>query len=237
MREGAATWYDRAGNQRFGDDAVQSLPASKPMVDTPATRSKDALSKNPKSRKTAEPAKSAPEALHLARASEKAGRPDAEAVATDLYRAAAELGSAEGAFNLAYRLSRGLGAPRDDAEALRWYREAAEKGHLGAVNNLGFMIALGRGAPRNDSEALMWFRAAAGLEYGPAQTNLGLMFDTGRGVERSRADAIWWWSRAASNGYAPAAERLNTVREAAGDGRPQTVLSALWRRISGEPRR
>lgn len=86
----------------------------------------------------AAPATSAAESLRLAASAPN----DAEALRH--YRAAAEQGSADGAFNLGYRLANGKGTAQNDAEAARWYRAAAEQGNAAAQNNLGFMYASGR---------------------------------------------------------------------------------------------
>lgn len=157
-----------------------------------------------------------------------AARDDTEALRH--YRAAAELGSAEGAFNLAYRLANGRGGPQNDAEAALWYQAAAQQGSAAAQNNLGFMYASGRGVARSDETAIEWYRRAAEQDYPPAQTNLGMMYDAGRGVPPNPADALAWYSKAAAAGYGPARSRLADMY-ANGRGVPRDERMAdFWRR-------
>lgn len=177
----------------------------------------------PAAKPPATPAINVAESLRLAAAAPN----DADALR--YYRAAAEQGSADGAFNLAYRLANGKGTAQNDTEAARWYRAAGEQGNAAAQNNLGFMYASGRGVARDDATAVEWYRKAAAQNYAPAQTNLGMMYDAGRGVAASPADALAWYSKAAAAGYGPARTRLADMY-ATGRGVPRDErMAEFWR--------
>ncbi len=208
----------QAAPQAISEAKPAPTPAPTPMPAPAATAPVAPLPAAPAAPPTAD------EHLRLA----AAARDDVEAAR--LYRAAAELGSAEGAFNLGYRLANGQGVAKNDAEAARWYQAAGEQGSAAAQNNLGFMYASGRGVARSDETAIAWYRKAAEQNYPPAQTNLGMIYDSGRGVAPNPADALAWYSKAAAAGYGPARLRLADMY-ATGRGVPRDErMAEFWRR-------
>ncbi len=86
--------------------------------------------------------------------------------ATAIWRALADKGDMDAAFNLgqAYRLGRGV--PADSGEAKKWFERAARAGHIDAQVSLGLLLFdvgdrataltwLGRAAEKGDPRALL----------------------------------------------------------------------------------
>jgi TPR repeat protein len=120
----------------------------------------------------------------------------------------ADLGGADGQFNLGVAYMEGRNVPQNDAEAVKWHRKAADQGHAGAQDNLGVMYGNGRGIPQNDGEAVKWHRRAAEQGHANAQYNLGVAYWERRGVPRNYAEAVRWWRKAAEHGHAIAQYHL-----------------------------
>jgi TPR repeat protein len=100
-------------------------------------------------------------AFQLGRAIQKVGGADAEIEAAQLYRKAAENGSAAAMNSLGFMYDKGTGVQEDEAEAVRWYRKAADAGNALGMNNVGLMYRNGRGVGKDEAEASGWFRKAA----------------------------------------------------------------------------
>jgi hypothetical protein len=103
--------------------------------------------------------------FQLARALQKAGGLDAEAVS--LYRKAADAGHTVAMVDLGHMYRNGRGVRWDDAEAARLYLKAANAGDALGMVDLGRMYETGRGVAKDDAEAVRWYRKAAdaGNEY------------------------------------------------------------------------
>ncbi|MEE4108995.1 MAG: tetratricopeptide repeat protein, partial [Halieaceae bacterium] len=82
-------------------------------------------------------------------------------LAYELYLRAAELGSAEAAYQLGKYHYEGLIGTKSLEEALRWYTRAAEQGHSGAQWWLGWMYQEGEGTVVDPETSVKWYRAAA----------------------------------------------------------------------------
>jgi hypothetical protein len=80
------------------------------------------------------------------------------------YRAAADKGHPEGAYQVGYAYYWGkAGLDRDRRQAHVWFLRAAEAGSLAAMPYLAKMYALGQGVPKDKDKAAVWSaRAAAG---------------------------------------------------------------------------
>ena len=85
------------------------------------------------------------------------GVPQDFAKAADAFTKAAELGSADGMFNLGVCYQNGDGRPKDAAKALHWFGKAADGGHAFGLFMLGQACRSGKGMPQDivASNALM----------------------------------------------------------------------------------
>jgi len=128
--------------------------------------------------------------------------------ALELYRDAAEQGSARGQFNVGYFYRKGLSVPEDAAEAARWYRLAADQGYATAQNNLGLLYATGEGVAKDEAMARRLYTDAANQGSATAQSNLAFMYLNGRGGAKDPAQARRWFQKAAAQGNKTAVEAL-----------------------------
>lgn len=131
-------------------------------------------------------------------AADAAGRLFAEGVAC--FKRAAELGDANGNYNLGMCLSRGTGVACDAAAAFACFRKAAEKGHTEAINSIGWFFREGCSVPRDLAAAAKWFKKSA--DYGNAYGafNYALALRRGEGVQKDAKAAAEWFRRAADGG-------------------------------------
>lgn len=126
---------------------------------------------------------------------------DSEAV--QMYRKAADTGSAEGEVGLAGMLAAGKGTPRDLPQAVRLYESAAAKGNATAANALAQAYitgTLGLGADQRDNaRALAALRRAAEQGFAPAAAELARAYTAGDyGVAPDPAEAARWQPKAGS---------------------------------------
>lgn len=77
--------------------------------------------------------------------------------AVAIWKAWADQGNVDAAYNLAVINQHGDGVPTDYAEALRWYRVAAERGDKASQFQIGLMYQIGQGVTANQEEAHRWF--------------------------------------------------------------------------------
>ena len=77
--------------------------------------------------------------------------------AVAIWKAWADQGNVDAAYNLAVIHQHGDGVPTDYAEALRWYRVAAERGDKASQFQIGLMYQIGQGVVANQEEAHRWF--------------------------------------------------------------------------------
>lgn len=165
------------------------------------------------------------------------------------YGKAAELGDAEGRYELAERLViatndkqydgqsiqfDGNGSaiwPIEYQEAVEWYRKAGEQGHPRAQERLAKMLIDGcKGVKANKFEGLRWRRLAAESGYTTAQMNLAEMYAAGAGIQRDDEQAAIWFRRAANGGNAEAMSSLSRAY-LYGRGVPQDGAEAMrWHR-------
>ncbi|MGM9833436.1 MAG: toll/interleukin-1 receptor domain-containing protein [Candidatus Limisoma sp.] len=131
--------------------------------------------------------------------------------AVELFRKAAEQGSAAAQLYLGCCYKDGAGVDKDNEEAVKWYRKAAEQGLSQAQNNLGTCYINGVGVAKNLNEAFFWFRKSAVQGYAVAQSNLGVCYERGYGVAKNQSEAILWYRKAAEQGYSYAKARLKAL--------------------------
>jgi TPR repeat protein len=126
------------------------------------------------------------------------------AKAVAIWRALADKGDNDAAFNLgqAYRLGRGVNA--DSGEAKKWFERAARAGHLDAQVSLGLLLF----DTGDRATALMWLKRAADRGEPRALLVTGTALFNGDGMKRDPVLGYAYVSRAAAQGLAPAKATL-----------------------------
>lgn len=124
--------------------------------------------------------------------------------ATAIWRALADKGDADAAFNLgqAYRLGRGVTA--STADAASWFEKAAKKNHLDAQVSLGLLL-FDSGDRQN---ALKWLGLAAQRNEPRAMLVVGTALFNGDGLPRDPVKGYAYVSHAAAQGLQPAKTTL-----------------------------
>eukprot|EP00611_Tribonema_gayanum_P009086 TRINITY_DN1881_c2_g1_i1.p1 TRINITY_DN1881_c2_g1~~TRINITY_DN1881_c2_g1_i1.p1 ORF type:complete len:526 (-),score=227.01 TRINITY_DN1881_c2_g1_i1:202-1779(-) len=117
--------------------------------------------------------------------------------AAELFRRAADAGSADAAYQLGRLYEQGLGMPVDPVAAFEHYRSAAEAGHVTAAACCGHMLYSGVGCLASAREAANWYMVAAEQGDVSSMNALGILHEEGRGVERSWQRALHWYIAAA----------------------------------------
>ena len=126
------------------------------------------------------------------------------AKAVAIWRALADKGDQDAAFNLgqAYRLGRGV--PADSGQAKKWFERAAKAGHLDAQVSLGLLLFdIG-----DRATALNWLKRAADRGEPRALLVTGTALFNGDGLPRDPVRGYAYVSRAAAQGLAPAKTTL-----------------------------
>jgi TPR repeat protein len=158
-------------------------------------------------------------------AGEGLGGPVDTARKLSLYERAAELGSAEAAYN--------LGAIHANAQryevGLNWYRRAAEFGDSAALRMAGIMYATGQGVTADDVEAERLLLAAAVNDARRVSFDLGTLYAYQR---HDPVMAAEWFLRAAKEDDPRAQRELELLvprlRELSADGsRARTMLGVI----------
>ena len=144
---------------------------------------------------------SAPASVRLGIEAWQQGNP-AKAVA--IWRALADKGDLDAAFNLAQAYRLGRGVPADSGEAKKWFEKAARAGHLDAQVSLGLLLFdIG-----DRATALMWLKRAADRGEPRALLVTGTALFNGDGMKRDPVLGYAYVSRAAAQGLAPAKATL-----------------------------
>ena len=126
------------------------------------------------------------------------------AKAVAIWRALAEQGDNDAAFNLgqAYRLGRGVNA--DSGAAQKWFQRAARAGHLDAQVSLGLLLF----DSGDRANALIWLKRAADRGEPRALLVTGTAMFNGDGMKRDPVTGYAYVARAAAQGLAPAKATL-----------------------------
>ena len=121
-----------------------------------------------------------------------------------IWRALADKGDSDAAFNLgqAYRLGRGVAA--DSGQAKKWFERAAKAGHLDAQVSLGLLL-FDSGSRR---EGLSWLSRAAERGEPRALLVVGTALFNGDDLPQDPVKGYAYVSRAAAQGLAPAKTTL-----------------------------
>jgi len=128
---------------------------------------------------------------------------------------AAELGSAQSAFNIGVMYERGFVVERDSSKAVEWYRKAADAGLPAAKHNLALLLRDGRGAPRDVKAAIQLLHAAALQGMVASMFSLGDIYEQGDGGTRDPASALAWFAVASEFGRHSARDASATLARTA----------------------
>ncbi|MFD1086339.1 tetratricopeptide repeat protein [Micromonospora andamanensis] len=168
-----------------------------------------------------------PDALLLSAqlAGEGLGGPVDTARKLSLYERAADLGSAEAAYNLGAIHANA----RRYAVGLTWYRRAADLGDSAALRMAGIMYATGQGVTADDVEAERLLLAAAATDAGQVSFDLGTLY---AGQRHDPVLAAQWFLRAVKEGDTRAQRQLELLvprlRELSADqSRARTMLGVI----------
>ena len=107
---------------------------------------------------------------------------------------AANLGSAQSAFNVAVMYERGFVVERDSSKAAAWYRKAADAGLPTAKHNLALMLRDGKGVPRDAKAASQLLVSAAHQGMTASMFTLGDLNEQGDGGTKDLAAALAWFA-------------------------------------------
>jgi TPR repeat protein len=122
------------------------------------------------------------------------------AQALAVYREAADEGSREAMYDLAWVFQKGRGVVPDPAAALEWYRKAAERGHVPSMARAGAMMLSGRGVERDFAEARKLLQRGADAGDADSLYFLGVTYEKGWGVKADRYEAVQLYRRAMEGG-------------------------------------
>jgi TPR repeat protein/energy-coupling factor transporter ATP-binding protein EcfA2 len=152
-------------------------------------------------------------------------------------RKAAQDGSAEAAYHLAYRYLNGQGVAPDDGQAMTWFRKAiAGKADdtADAELQIGMLYNAGGGPIKQDyGQAVAWFRQAMQDGSSEAAYHLALRYLNGQGVKTDNAQAMTLFQKAVKGNAADIADAEYQIGQMFenGEGEPQDTGKALdWYR-------
>jgi len=145
----------------------------------------------------------------------------------------AEIGDAEGQYQLGKLYDYGKGVNRDAVEAAKWYEKAATQGHVEAQRALGLLnTPAGNYVFSTPENSVKWFQAAAEQGDPSSQYFLAKAYEKGNGVIRNYSEAANWYQKAALQGDGMAMHRLAGLY-AKGLGVPKDLLKAYaWNNVS-----
>mgnify|MGYP001557330967 FL=1 len=151
------------------------------------------------------------------------------ALAAHWYGRAAELGSSDGLFNLAFLRLRGLDpAPGDERDGIALLEEAAACGNRAAMWALHNVHREGTYGNRDEARANRWLRAAAEQGETEAQVRLALMLREGTLIPLEGETAFGLMHAAAGAGHPFAQAWMGDVL-ATGDGvERDDALARAW---------
>lgn len=116
--------------------------------------------------------------------------------------AAAERGSGEALFMLAYCYESGIGFEVDHKKSIEFYRKGADKGHIKCLHNLGLRLMYGSDDVRNVQDAFKYMKMAADKGCTLSMCELGKMLSSDvDGVGNDPAQAKEYFKKSADGGY------------------------------------
>ena len=151
------------------------------------------------------------------------------------FKLAAERGSVQAQFNLAWSYHHGSGVQKSYEAALKWYSAAAQQGNPGAIRGIGELFELGAGGLQRDlRRAAQLYEQAAQLGDIVAEYNLGVFYEHGEGVRVDRRLSASYLERAATKGHDSAQLNLGLLYQSGIDGVPDYRKAIYWLQMSAE---
>ncbi|MBO6026492.1 MAG: SEL1-like repeat protein [Bacteroidales bacterium] len=135
------------------------------------------------------------------------------AKAAEWYRKAADMGNAEGQYELGGLYHYGEGVGQNAGEAEKWYLKAAEGNYSSAWFALGLLYYSGGvGVTKDYAKAMYWFKKDA--DYGGyiSKYYIGKMYENGEGVAKDLKEAKKWYQLSADQGYDKAIQALEKIK-------------------------
>jgi TPR repeat protein len=142
----------------------------------------------------------------------KNGYEKSEQKAFEHYIKSAQLGSAEGQFQVGLNYSDGhlIGHP-DEKEAFKWLEYAADQNHKEALYEVARRYEDGIGVPADKNKALKAYQLAANQGESKAQLRMAKFLMTGQGVTKDTTAAFKLIQEAAERGYGLAQYELGLL--------------------------
>ena len=129
--------------------------------------------------------------------------------ALDLYRLAAQNGSAEAFYNVGVYYETGTVVDKDPAKAFTFLLKASTSGIPQAQFRLANLYQQGTGTTQDPVAALAWFERSAKANFAPAQIALGQLYESGNAFEAAATQ----YDAAAEQGVPLAMLRLASLNE------------------------
>ncbi len=107
---------------------------------------------------------------------------------------AAELGSAQAAFDVGVMYESGFVVERSATRAAQWYRRAADAGIPAAQHNLALLLRAGKGVPRDGAEAVKLLQEAAHRGMTASMFTLGDIYERGDAAPKDLAATTAWFA-------------------------------------------
>jgi localization factor PodJL len=215
-----------------GAAAISSVPASGTIVAQPATPAATVANAAVRSDITGSvPTRDKP-AIASAALTESAApapppgqEPSAPVISKGLI-AAALVGDAAAAHEIATRYAEGRGVAQSYKEAASWYERAAKRGLVPAQFRLGTLYEKGLGVAKDLQEARRLYLTAADKGNAKAMHNLAVLYAEGIDGKPDYKSAIQWFRKAANYGIADSQYNL-AVLYARGIGVEQNLTESF----------
>ncbi len=134
--------------------------------------------------------------------------------ALDLYRLAAQNGSAEAFYNVGVYYETGTVVDKDPTKAFSFLLKASTSGIAQAQFRLANLYQQGSGTTQDPIAALAWFQRSAAANFAPAQIALGQLLESGGGIGNPNFEAAaMQYESAAEQGVPLAMLRLASLNE------------------------
>ncbi|MDR2367839.1 MAG: SEL1-like repeat protein [Deltaproteobacteria bacterium] len=127
--------------------------------------------------------------------------PEDKAIATALYRLAAQGGHAKAQERMGWAYDQGYGVEIDEGEALGWFLKASAQGLAMSQYKVGMALLKGYGVKADPKKGFGWVEFAAKRGLPIAQHEVGLAYQRGEFVPKDEAKAAEWFGLAKQNGF------------------------------------
>ncbi|RIB05371.1 hypothetical protein C2G38_600161 [Gigaspora rosea] len=105
------------------------------------------------------------------------------------YQKSAEMGSANGAFNVGYCYQNGIGVEKDEHKAFEYYQKSSEMGYSVGINGVGRCYENGIGVEKDENKAFNYYLKSADMGNSVGIFEVGRCYENGIGVEKDERKA------------------------------------------------